>query len=52
VFGRSKNELDKPPVAREDGAVEILRVWGVENLPQQYSLLLTWEDPAAWGIAS
>jgi len=50
VFGRAKNELDKPPVAREDGAVEILRVWGGENLPQQYSLLPTWEDPAAWGM--
>ncbi len=50
MFGRAKNELDKPPVAREDGAVEILRVWGGENLPQQYSLLPTWEDPAAWGM--
>lgn len=50
MFGRAKNELDKPPLAKEDGTVEILRVWGGRNLPQQYSLLPTWDDPAAWGM--
>ena len=50
MFGRAKNELEKPPLARQDGAVEILRAWGGKDLPQQYSLLLTWEDPAAWGM--
>ena len=50
VFGRTKNELERPPVAREPGATEILRVWGGTNLPQQYSLNTTWEDPGAWGL--
>ena len=50
MLGRSNNELDKPPVARERGAAEILRVWGGNSLPQQYSLRTTWEDPGGWGL--
>ena len=50
MFGRISNELDKPPVAREKAASEILRVWGGDNLPQQYSLRTTWGDPGAWGL--
>ena len=50
MFGRNNNELDKPPVAREKRAAEILRVWSGDNLPQQYSLRTTWDDPGAWGL--
>lgn len=50
MFGRAKNELEKPPVSRESGAIEILRVWGGPNLPQQYSLQTVWDDPGAWGL--
>lgn len=50
MFGRSKNKLEKPPVSRENGAVEILRVWGGLSLPQQYSLQTVWDDPGAWGL--
>ena len=50
MFGRPKNELEKPPISREHGAVEILRVWGGANLPQQYAVATTWEDPGAWGL--
>jgi len=50
MFGHKKKELDKPPVAQEEGAFEILRVWGGDNLPQQYSLNTTWDDPGAWGL--
>ena len=50
MFGHTKNELEKPPIAREKGAAEILRAWGGTNLPQQYSLNTTWEDPGAWGL--
>ena len=50
MFSRSNNELEKPPVSREKGAFEILRVWGGKNLPQQYALNTTWDDPGAWGL--
>lgn len=50
MFSRSNNELKKPPVSREKGALEILRVWGGKNLPQQYALNTTWDDPGAWGL--
>lgn len=50
MFRRNANELAKPPLAREKGAVEILRVWGGENLPQQCSLRTTWSDPGVWGM--
>lgn len=50
IFGNAKNELEKPPISREKGAFEILRVWGGTNLPQQYAINTTWEDPAAWGL--
>jgi hypothetical protein len=50
MFGRNENELEKPPIAQESNAFEILRVWGGENLPQQYSLNPTWEDPGSWGL--
>jgi Domain of unknown function (DUF5076) len=29
---------------------EILRVWGGANLPQQYALNTTWDDPGALGL--
>ena len=50
MFSRSNNELEKPPISREQGAFEILRVWGGKDLPQQYALNTTWDDPGAWGL--
>lgn len=50
MFGRSKKELGKPPLAREKDAFEILRVWGGQGLPQQCAIKIAWEDPAAWGL--
>jgi hypothetical protein len=50
MFGRSNNELEKPPISREKGSFEILRVWGGKDLPQQYALNTTWDDPGAWGL--
>lgn len=50
IFGRKQKELQKPPISREAGSFEILRVWGGENLPQQYALNTTWNDPGAWGL--
>jgi len=50
MFGRSDNELEKPPISREKGSFEILRVWGGKDLPQQYALNTTWEDPGSWGL--
>jgi hypothetical protein len=43
-------ELPLPPIAQEIGAQEVLRVWSGDNLPQQYALETTWQDPAAWGL--
>jgi len=50
MFGRKAIELEKPPLSRDAGAFEILRVWGGDNLPQQYSLKTVWGDPGAWGL--
>jgi len=50
IFGRKNNELEKPPISREQGSFEILRVWGGADLPQQYTLNTTWDDPGAWGL--
>lgn len=50
IFGRTHKELEKPPISREQGSFEILRVWGGVNLPQQYVLNTTWDDPGAWGL--
>lgn len=50
MFGRKAIELEKPPLSRDAGAFEILRVWGGNNLPQQYSLKTVWGDPGAWGL--
>ena len=47
---RTPTELQMPPIAGERGAIEILRVWGGPALPQQCSLLPTWNDPGAWGL--
>ena len=49
-FRGPKSELDPPPISKESGAREILRVWGGPNLPQQFALNTTWSDAAAWGI--
>ncbi|MDH3281082.1 MAG: DUF5076 domain-containing protein, partial [Gammaproteobacteria bacterium] len=46
----SKNELAKPPIAKEDGAHEVLRVWGGPDLPHQFVVETTWDDPGNWGI--
>lgn len=43
-------ELKKPPISKEEGAFEILRVWSGESLPLQVSLKTTWEDPGVWGL--
>jgi hypothetical protein len=43
-------ELLPPPIAQELGAQEVLRVWSGHDLPQQYVLETTWQDPAAWGL--
>jgi hypothetical protein len=50
MFGRTDNELEKPPISREKGSFEILRVWAGKDLPQQYALNTTWDDPGAWGL--
>lgn len=50
IFGRAQKELQKPPISQEVGSFEILRVWCGENLPQQYALNTTWDDPGAWGL--
>ncbi len=50
MFGRTSNELEKPPISREKDSYEILRVWGGPNLPQQYALNTVWDDPGAWGL--
>ncbi len=50
IFSRTHKELEKPPISRERGSFEILRVWGGANLPQQYALNTTWDDPGGWGL--
>lgn len=50
MFGRKGIELEEPPLSRDAAAFEILRVWGGDNLPQQYSLKTVWDDPGAWGL--
>ncbi|WP_150427584.1 DUF5076 domain-containing protein [Dechloromonas sp. CZR5] len=50
MFGRKGIELEEPPLSRDAGAFEILRVWGGDNLPQQYSLKTVRDDPGAWGL--
>ena len=44
------NELSPPPLAQEQSAHEVLRVWTGDNLPQQCVLQTTWQDPASWGL--
>jgi len=43
-------ELPLPPIAQRAGACEVLRAWSGDNLPQQFVLEKTWQDPAAWGL--
>ena len=50
MLKRNKSELEPPPIASEESACEILRVWGGPDLPQQFTLKTTWDDPAAWGL--
>ena len=50
MFGKTKNELAKPPIADEENARELLRVWGGPDLPQQYVIDTGWDDPGAWGL--
>ena len=43
--------LGTPPIADErNNAVEVLRVWTVENGPNQFVVEPFWEDAGAWGI--
>ena len=53
IFGNRSphDQLDPPPVAKEPGSIEILRLWASEGGPQQIVLRKKWDDPAAWGIA-
>jgi hypothetical protein len=52
MFGRRKhaNELTTPPIAENEQAVEVLRVWAGPGDPQQMTLRVTWKQPAAWGL--
>ncbi len=50
MFGRPKGELKPPPISKEKGAREVLRVWGGPRLPQQFVVDPTWDDPGAWGL--
>lgn len=50
MFGRPKNELPPPPIARNAEAVEVLRVWSEPDAPQVISIRTAWEDPGAWGL--
>jgi hypothetical protein len=50
MFGRSNKDLERPPISQERDSFELLRVWGGTNLPQQYAIRTTWDDPGAWGL--
>ena len=50
MFGKSKSELAKPPIADEKEARECLRVWCGPGLPQQFVVETMWDDPGAWGL--
>jgi Domain of unknown function (DUF5076) len=50
VFNRRKNELELPPMAKDATARAILRVWAGPGLPQQVTLNVPWDDPAAWNL--
>ncbi|MES2423270.1 MAG: DUF5076 domain-containing protein [Pseudomonadota bacterium] len=43
-------EIPPPPLAIEEGAVEVLRVWVGSNQAQQSKLKMLWEDPGTWGL--
>ena len=43
-------EIPPPPIAAEDEAAEILRVWVVPGKTQQCNIKLSWEDPGVWGM--
>jgi hypothetical protein len=52
VFGKNKNELTPPPMAKEvKDSFEILRVWSDHNYSSQFIIDPKWEEPAVWGIA-
>ena len=50
MFGKNKNELNPPPISKEKGTFEILRVWAGTDMPQQLTLETTWTDPGTWGL--
>ncbi len=50
MFGRSKNEIPPPAIAKSADAVEVLRVWAEPGAPQQLVLKTTWDEPGAWGL--
>ncbi len=52
MLGKRKRsqELTPPPAAAKPGAREILRAWAAPDGSTQFTLRITWEDPAAWGL--
>jgi hypothetical protein len=52
VFGKRTptNTLEPPPIAADENAVEVLRVWAAPGSAQQYAICTTWKDPGAWGL--
>lgn len=52
MFGKKANgnELAPPPVASEASSREVLRVWTTPDSGNEFSLHVTWKDPAAWGL--
>lgn len=50
MFKKKINKIAPPPRAKKDGSQEIARIWVSPDGNQQFVLLPTWEDPAAWGL--
>jgi hypothetical protein len=42
-------EIPPPPLAIEEGAMEVLRVWVGREQAQQSKLRMLWDDPGTWG---
>ncbi len=51
MFNFKKQQLNLPPIAKEKGSQEILRVWSGTNLPVEVVIETFWADPGNWGIA-
>lgn len=50
MFGKNKNELNVPGLAKDKDSYEVLRVWSDKNYSSQFVVGPKWEDPAVWGI--